>query len=286
MVRGLALLFLVALTVPAAAHAKEPIKITVCGQSGCSEASSPIVGDPFGGSGDGLTSAASPGPYYRLDLDAGGGEVWSIFYVPAARALAIRDDHGWVDWQALAGPGARAVHRLARSVEPFALPTVSAALLNSHPLPGDAVSYLALLNPRGAFDLPDGDSVPFELRSDRPSPWTNVPYLYYPDDDVLLTTPGTFVRLPPGPAAKLEGSLDPQWDGRALASPAERSDGESFPWLWLALGLGGGLLAVGGAILALRRIGAQGRRESLRTVSASLKTGGGAATRSRLDTGK
>jgi hypothetical protein len=260
MVRRLALLFLVALVVPSVAQAKEPIKISVCGQSGCSEASSPIVGDPFGGSGDGPTPAASPGPYYRLDLDAGGGEVWSIFYVPAARALAIPDDHGWVNWQALAGPGARAVHRLARNVEPFALPTVSEALLNSRRLPGDAESFLALLKIRGEFALPDGDSVPFALRSDRSSPWTNVPYRYYPDDDVLLTTPGTFVRLPPGPAANLEVSLDPQWDGRALTPPAERSDGKSFPWLWLPVGLGGGLLAVGGAILAVRWMGARRTR--------------------------
>jgi hypothetical protein len=160
----------------------------------------------------------------------------------------------------VAGPGARAVRRLARSVEPFALPIVSAALLNSRPLPGDAASYLALLKIRGEFDLPDGDSVPLELRSDRPSPWTNVPYLYYPDDDVLLRAPGSFVRLPPGPAAHLEASLDTAWDGTALAPPAERSNGESFPWLWLALGLGGGLLAVGGAILAIRRMGARRTR--------------------------
>jgi hypothetical protein len=260
MVRRLALLFLVALVVPSVAQAKEPIKISVCGQSGCSEASSPIVGDPFGGSGDGSTRAAPPGPYYRLDLDAGGGEVWSIFYVPAARALAIADDYGWVDWQTIAGPGARAVHRLARGVEPFALPPVSAALLNSRPLPGDAVSYLALLKIRGDFALPDGDSVAFELRSDRSSPWTNVPYRYYPDDNVLLAAPGTFVRLPSGPAAQLEASLDPQWDGGAPAPPAERSDGESFPWLWLALGLGGGLLALGGAIPGARRMGARRTR--------------------------
>src|SRR5215218_11331281 len=69
MVRGLALLFLVAVAVPAAAQAKEPIKIGVCGESACSAASNPIVGhDPFGGSGVEPTDAAPPGPYYRLDL--------------------------------------------------------------------------------------------------------------------------------------------------------------------------------------------------------------------------
>jgi hypothetical protein len=260
MVRRLALLFLVALAVPSVAQAKGPIKITVCGQSGCSEASNAIVGDPFGGSGDGPTQAAPPGPYYRLDLDAGRGEVWSIFYVPAARALAIPNDRGWIDWQALAGPGARVVRRLANTVEPFALPAVSVALLNSRPLPGDAAAYLALLRIRGEFDPPDGDSVPFELRSDRPSPWTNVSYFYYPEDDVLVRTTGSFVRLPAGAAAHLEASLSPQWDGRALPAPAKPSDGKSFPWLWLALGLGGGLLAVGAATLGARRIGARGTR--------------------------
>jgi hypothetical protein len=101
--------------------------------------------------------------------------------------------------------------------------------------------------------------VPLELRSDRPSPWTNVPYRYYPDDDVLLRAPGNFVRLPAEPAANLEASLDPYWDGRALAPPVERSDGASFPWLWLALGLGGGPLAVV-AILGARRMGARRTR--------------------------
>ena len=165
-----------------------------------------------------------------------------------------------MDWQTLAGPGARVVRRLARSVEPFTLPTLSAALLNSRPLPGDAASYLALLEIRGGFDLPDGESMPLELRSDRPSPWTNIPYRYYPDDDVLLRAPGTFVRLPPRLVAHLEASLGPQREGKALPSPAKRSDGRNFRWLWLALGLGGGLLAVGGATLGARRMAARGAR--------------------------
>jgi hypothetical protein len=244
--------------VPAAAQAKEPIKISVCGESGCSAASNPIAHDPFGGSGD-AGQAAPPGAYYRLDLDAG-GEGWSIFYVPAAQALAIPDDRGWIDWRALAGPGASVVRRLARGVEPFPRPTVSEATLNSRPLPGEPASYLALLEIRGAFALPDGESVPLELRSDRPSPWTNISYRYYPDDDALLRATGTFVRLPPRLAAHLEASLSRQRDGTALSPPAKRSDGKGFPWLWLALGLGGGLLAVGGATLGARRMGVRGAR--------------------------
>jgi hypothetical protein len=261
MVRGLALLFLVALAVPAGAQAKEPIKISVCGESGCSAASNPIVGhDPFGGSGVEPTQAAPPGPYYRLDLHAGGDEGWSIFYVPAARALAIPDDRGWVDWQTIAGPGAPVVRRLARAVEPFPGTIVSEALLNSRPLQGDPASYLALLEIRGEFDLPDGESVPLELRSDQASPWTNISYRYYPDDDVLLRATGAFVRLPPRLVADLEASLGRQQGGKAVPPSAKRSDGAGFPWLWLALGLGGGLLAAAGTALGARRLAARGPR--------------------------
>jgi hypothetical protein len=243
--------------VPAAAQAKEPITISVCGESGCSEASNPIVQNPFGGS-DGANPPASPGAYYRLDLHAG-RERWSIFYVPAAQALAIPDERGWIDWQALAGPGAPVVRRLARGVEPFPRPIVSEALLDSRLLPGEPTSYLALLEIRGAFAVPDGESVPLELRSDRRSPWTNISYRYYPDDGVLLRATGAFVRLPPRIVEDLEAELGTPRSVETATHP-ERSDRTGFPWLWLALGLGVGLLAVAGATLAVLRLAKRGPR--------------------------
>ena len=250
-------LLLVVLLVPATAQAKEPIKISVCGESGCSAASNPIHHDPFGGS-DVDANSPAPGAYYRLDLDAG-GERWSLFYVPAARAVAIPNDRGRFDWRALAGPGAPVVRRLARGVEPFPPPTVSGASLNSRPLPGKPASYLALLETRGAFVLPEGGSVPLELHSDRPSPWTNISYRYYPENDVLLRATGAFVRVPPELVADLEASLRTPRSENA-ATPAKRSNRAGFPWLWLALGLGGGPLAAAGAALAARRLAARGPR--------------------------
>lgn len=250
-----------ALVVPATAQAKEPIEISVCGESGCSAASNPIGGhrDPFGGSGVGATQGPPPGPYYRLDLTSG-DETWSIFYVPAASVLAIPNDRGWPSWLTFGGPGASVVRRLARGVEPFDRPTVSEALLDSRPLPGDPTSYLALLEIDGPLDLPEGGSVPLELRSDQPSPWTNVSYPYYPEDRVLLRATGSFVRLPPMLVSELDSSLGaarPETSGPPPAMPSQQS---GFPWLWLALGLTLGVLAAAGATLLARRRAGRGVR--------------------------
>jgi hypothetical protein len=260
-IKRLVLLFLVALAIPATAQAKEPIEISVCGESGCSAASNPIARhhDPFGGSGVGATQAPPPGPYYRLDLTSG-DESWSIFYVPAARVLAIPDDRGWPDWLTMGGPGASVVRRLAQGVEPFNRPIVSEALLNSRPLPGDPTSYLALLEIDGRFDLPEGESVPLELRSDQPSPWTNIIYPYYPEDGVLLRATGSFVRLPPMLVSDLDSSLGAERREKAVPPSAMRSDQGGLPWLWLALGLALGLLAAAAAALLARRRAARGVR--------------------------
>jgi hypothetical protein len=255
------LVVLLALALPAAAQAKEPIKITVCGESGCSAASPAIHDDPFGGGGSDGVRRPPPGPYYRLELDAGGHEKWSIFYVPAARALAIPNERGWIDWRPLAGPGASVVRRLARPIEPFTEPTVSEALLDSRPLPGDPGSYLTLLQVEGALRTwPEGESVPLELRSERPSPWTNISFGYYPANDVLLQATGTFVRLPAALVADLEGSLRPGRSEKAAPPFAERPS-TGLSWLWPALAAGCGLLAAAGAILGLRRL--TGRTERL-----------------------
>ena len=244
---------LLALALPAAADAKGPIKITVCGESGCSAASAAMHHDPFGGSGAGAPRAAPPGPYYRIDLNAGGREEWSIFYVPAARVLAIPNERGWMEWRPLAGPAASFVRRHARTIAPFPEPTVSEALLDSRRLTGDPDSYLAVLHVDGALDAPDGESVALELRSDRPSPWTNVSYRYYPADDVLLRMNGAFVRLPPALVADLEASLGPEQVDRTARPPAERPS-TGLSWLWPALAIGGGLLLAGvAALLGVRR---------------------------------
>jgi hypothetical protein len=147
------------------------------------------------------------------------------------------------------------VRGLAQGIEPFARPTVSEALLGSRPLRGDPQSYLGLLELRGAPDLPNGESVPLELRSDQVSPWTNIAYRYYPDDDVFLGATGAFVHVPPGLAADLEASLGRRGDGRAVSPPGGRSDAAGFPWLWFALGLGGLALAAAGLTVRARRPG-------------------------------
>lgn len=250
------LLVVLALAVPAAAHAKEPIKITVCGESGCSAASPAIRENPFPGGGSDGVQMVPPGPYYRLELDAGGNDRWSIFYVPGTRTLAIPTERGWIDWQSLAGPGATVVRRLARTIEPFPAPTVSEALLDSRPLPGDPGSHLALLHVHGPLDLPDGESVPLELRSDRPSPWTNISFRYYPADDVLLRATGAFVRLPPELVADLEASLGRGRGDKAIP-PAAEGASSGLSWLWPLLAAGGALLAAAGAILGGRRLTAR-----------------------------
>ena len=258
------LLVLLALALPAAAQAKGPIKITVCGESGCSAASAAIHEDPFGGGGSEPVRPAPPGAYYRLDLDAGGQDKWSIFFVPAARGLAIPNERGWIDWRPLAGPAASVVRRLARTIEPFAQPRVSEALLDSRPLPGDPDSYLTLLHVDGPIDLPDGESVAFELRSDRPSPWTNIVFRYYPADDVLLSATGAFVRLPPEFVADLEAPLGSERGDKASTPLAERPTA-GLSWLWRALAVGGGLLAAAGAFLGVRRLAARSERLAMST---------------------
>jgi hypothetical protein len=238
--RRITLVFMAALLFPAAAQAKGPIAITVCGESGC-KAAGTWSGEhnPFDGTAVASTQAPAPSAYYRLDLELEGSERWSLYYVSIAGALALPDSRGWINWQTLGGSAASAVRRLARELEPFPRPDVSVALLDSQRLRGVPESYLALLDQAGPYTLPEGESVLLELRSSRTSPWTNLSYLYYPDVDVLQRAPGELVRLPGPVAADLEASVAP-------SSPA--TDG--FTWAWLALGLAGAALVAAGVLCA------------------------------------
>jgi hypothetical protein len=111
--KRIALLVALALAVPAAAQAKGPVTVSVCGAGACASVDTPFHGrDPFGGETRSVR-AAPPSPYYRVVL-ASGRERWTLFYVPSAGALALpyRD---WLNWQELTGIAAPAVRRLARA---------------------------------------------------------------------------------------------------------------------------------------------------------------------------
>jgi len=240
--KRLLLVIVAALVLPAAANAKEITGLAVCGPADCEDAD--VSGFGHSGPFAGDTIGPPPGSFYRLELgvdgqtDAFGG----LYYAPVSGLVAREDRPGVFVWGRLAPPLASAVKEAANHVQPFQAPRVTGARVGGKAVSGNASSYSALLHVDGPLAIPttSSNAVEIALRATAPNPWTATKLLYYPEDNVLFRSPGTYVRLPEPEAADVEAA-------RPLGSGG---GGTIVPWIPLGTAIAGVLLLLG---LGLRR---------------------------------
>jgi hypothetical protein len=245
------------LALPGVAEAKGMNGITLCGPSGCVEREL----DGFGHrstieeSDTGLP-APSPSSFYRLMFGVAPyvDPSNAIDYEPKSGLVALEwGVSRWTRWERLDPEIASVVKDLARKLEPFPRPTVTEVKIGKRVLREDAASYLRLVGLRGKYVLGDGHPVGVRFVSPVESPWTASSILYYPDNDVLLVSPATSIRLPADLAADIEAA-------RPLRTGGD--DSSRFPWIPVDVAI------VGAAVLALRGALRRGRPERIPSPSA------------------
>jgi hypothetical protein len=239
-----------ALVLAAPAAAKELARAELCGPAGCVA----VTGEddlrlvPTGGE---LTTGPPPvGAFHELVITVGEGpdehdtNPWTIWYVPSAGVIAAPGEGGAVVFMPVFGEAATFMKALARRVDPYPAPRITAASVGGKRVAGDPASYADLLTvPTAGLPLVEGELVPIELRSESRSPWTNesIVLRYAPDADVLLRGPD-HVRLSAAQAADVEAA-------RTFGGGGGRT---LLPWLTAA--------AVVLSLLALAALGALLRR--------------------------
>jgi hypothetical protein len=247
----LTLTALAALAAPALAGAKEISKVELCGEDGCRTVTRAATLRDLLGNGESMsTTAAPPGPYYRVTMTArheGNAETWSIFYVPSGDRLALADGQ----WEQLTSRSAAAYEQATAGLEPHPAPRLERVLINDRAVE-DPESYLVLFTAGttdGAVPSSLAGWVPVDLRFHGETPWSGKPYVFFSPSDGLLQRGIEIVRIPDEMAAGI----------RARESLAP-SDG--FPWaLAAAVALALALVA-GGVWLELRREPAPGTRRT------------------------
>jgi hypothetical protein len=236
-----------ALALAAPAAAKELSKAELCGPAGCIAINDKdtLRNIPTGGE----TIAAQPPlqSFHTLRLTVTEGEggpehTWSVYYVDRAAMLAWLNEGGTIAWTDVRGSAATLMKRLARRVEPFRAPTISATAVGGRTVSADPASYLALFEQTGGrldYTTMPSDWVPIDFRSATPSPWTDSPFeLMYSPSTNAIERATRHIVLPGDLAADIEAA-------RPLAP-----DGGTrwLPWLVL-----GGLVV---ALLLLAGLGA------------------------------
>jgi hypothetical protein len=233
-------LVLAMLAFPGAAHGKELTGLAVCGQTTCDEADVAGFGDaaPFGDP----SAGPPPGRFYVLEFIADGQKAgWPIYYEPVSGLAAIEEGAGTFVWRRLAPELAAAVKESAKTVAPFPTPRVTGARVGGRTVAGDAASYAALLDVGGPPVVPktSAGAVTIALQAPDANPWTEVKLLWYPEDEVLFRSPGTYVGLADGIAADVDA-----------ARPLGDGGGTTVPWIAIAVALAGALSLL---MLAVRR---------------------------------
>jgi hypothetical protein len=244
-VKPLLALAVVALAAAAPAQAKEIASVKLCGASGCAT----VPGSEFAGphdessplwSGQTIAWPAVPAPYYRVvvvvgspgDRVLGRADLW---YVPAQAKITMAREarQQALAWVRVGGAWKAGLDRLARDVDPYAIPRVTRVTVGGRPV-DDPQSYLALWTLRGkptGYPLAAGRPIVFTSTSR--SPWTDGNALLVWPRARLLQRDTQVVGLPRAIADRIaaRASLD---DG-----------GRAFPWLPLgvALGLAGVVVA-------------------------------------------
>jgi hypothetical protein len=230
-----------ALVLAAPAGAKEPLRATICGASGCTTVTDPQTLREIP-AGENTTAVGPAAPYYRLQIVAGernGRErhSFSLYYVPSANAMAWAEE-GVVRFHPIYGDRAPAVMRkLTARLQPFPRPRVSSVIVGNRRVSGVAAqTYLRLFSQQRESRPAESPSdwVRVDLRSARGSPWTDgKPDLMYSPSTNLLERGWLRIEVPAAFAADIEA-------GRRLDESSRRG---STSW------------AVGVAILALGAVG-------------------------------
>jgi len=225
-------LVVAALVAPPGASAKELLQATVCGASGCRTVKDKGTLNEIPG-GETATALGAPAPYYRLVLvgaEPGGRRYgFSLYYVPSANAVAWKEER-LVRLHPIYGARANGVmRRLTAGLEPYPAPRLSAALVGSRRITGAAAqSYLSLftLGEDAPRDVSSGDWIPIDLRSTRPSPWTEGPseFVFSPSER-LLEIAWEHRRIPDAIAADI-----------AAGRPLHEEQSRGIPWAWIGLG--------------------------------------------------
>jgi hypothetical protein len=249
---ALTLTGLAALALPAVAGAKEISKVEICGEESCNTITGAAKLRRFVGAGESMsTTAAPPGPYYRVTLTAKheeGTEAWSIFYVPNGDRLALPDGQ----WEQLTGGRAAAYRQGTASLAPHRAPTLERVSINGRAVE-DPSSYLALFSAGSTDDaLPShlADWVPVDMRFRGETPWSGDPYVFFSPSDGLLQRGIEIVRISDEMAASIRA-------GESLAAR------DAFPWALAAVvALALALLAGAVAWSALRRESLFGSRRA------------------------
>jgi hypothetical protein len=214
---------LLALASPAVA--KEERAVGLCGPSFCFGVITPHEIALLSESGPVSGSPAAVAPFYVLafSAEAEGREVsWRLYYVPSAALVRSDNGSGEARWAELASPSQRKLlDELAAKVTPFPPPTLLEAHIGGRAVSGDLATYLDLFAlPSSAAPVPNAsDWVPIDLRSEKPSPWTDGRWdLAYSSEARVLERGTRIVALPDD----LAGDLDVR---RALVE-----DDGSRPW--------------------------------------------------------
>jgi hypothetical protein len=237
-----------ALVLAAPAAAKELTKAELCGPAGCiavtdedtlrniPTGSEPIADQP---------PLLQPFHTLRFTVTEGDGgpeHTSTAYYVNRVSMIAWENQGGTVVWSDVRGASATLMKQLARRVEAFPAPTISATTVSGRSVDADPASYLALFEQSGrrldAEAIPH-DWVPIDLRSTAPSPWTDGPFelMYSPSTNAIERGIDRIV-LPGDLAADVEAGRPLSRDGGA----------RWLPWLVL-----GGLI---GALVLLAALGA------------------------------
>jgi hypothetical protein len=258
-VKRLALVALAALVAAAPAHGKELTRAVVCGADGCNTITERDELRTLIVSGDQTLPPPAPGRFYSVELgtrDDVQDYTWTIWYAPAAKAIAVINESRDVAWHPV--ENAAGFERTSRGLTPFPRPRVTSVRIGTRVITEGAGSYLRLFTQPvagGRGDASLNDWVDVDLRSARPTPWTvGAAEFSFSANAGLLERSWQLVALP-------EATADAIAAGHEL--PVARSGGRSVPWpvVAAALALVAALpllvrrrrpaIAVGGATLAL-----------------------------------
>lgn len=235
-----------ALAAATPAVAKEPVRATFCGASGCRTFEDRATLNMVPG-GEATTPLGPAAPYYRVEIvnrEGPRGPEYSFFeyYVPSANAMAWEEPESVMRFHPIFGAATNdLMRRLVRGLEPFPRPTVTRVDVGGRRVSGDAAqSSLDLFDPfprSSVAESPD-DWISIDLRSSRPSPWTDVGTdLVYSPSANALERGWTRVKVTAALAEDVEA-------GRVLDGSQARSWRLAFAAVPLGL--------VGLAVLALR----------------------------------
>jgi hypothetical protein len=214
------LLAVAALLAPSGASAKELVAATVCGASGCRTVTDRGTLNEIPG-GEDVTGLGAPAAYYRLNLvmaePNGRPHGFTTYYVPSAEAMSWSED-GIYRLHPIYGPRANGVmRRITASLEPYAAPRITAAIVGIRRVTGAAAASYASLFTVGEptqLDARPYDWVAVDLRSNRPSPWTDG------KSEVVFSPSTNLVEIGYEPVRIPEGVADDLAAGRALVRGA------------------------------------------------------------------